>query len=151
MSNADLLGKTAIVTGASLGIGRATAMALGRSGANVVVNYHSHSQAAEEVVQAVRAAGAQAIQVQADVSDQAAVERLVAEAVAQFGAVDIAISNAAYSERESFHEANMDGFRRTIAVTMWGAYHLLRSATQQMLRQGKGGAIVMVSSPPCNR
>jgi len=147
VSNADLLGKTAIVTGASLGIGRATAMALGRSGANVVVNYHSHSQAAEEVVQAVRAAGAQAIQVQADVSDQAAVERLVAEAVAQFGAVDIAISNAAYSERESFHEANMAGFRRTVEVTMWGAYHLLRAATQQMLRQASGGAIVMVSSP----
>jgi glucose 1-dehydrogenase len=147
VSNTDLQGKTAVVTGASLGIGRATAIALGRSGANVVVNYHSHSEAAEEVVQAVRAAGAQAIPVQADVSDPAAVERLVAEAVAQFGAVDIAISNAAYSERESFHEAKMDGFRRTVEVTMWGAYHLLRSATQQMLRQAKGGAIVMVSSP----
>ena len=147
MSIADLQGKTAIVTGASLGIGRATAIALGRSGANVVVNYHSHSQAAEEVVQAVRAAGARAIQVQADVSDQAAVERLVAESVAQFGAVDIAVSNAAFSERESFYEANMEGFRRTVDVTMWGAYYLLRAATQQMIRQGKGGAIVMVSSP----
>ena len=147
MSIADLQGKTAIVTGASLGIGRATAIALGRSGANVVVNYHSHSQAAEEVVQAVRAAGARAIQVQADVSDQAAVERLVAESVAQFGAVDIAVSNAAFSERESFYEANMEGFRRTVDVTMWGAYYLLRAAAQQMIRQGTGGAIVMVSSP----
>jgi len=147
VSTADLQGKTAIVTGSSLGIGRATAIALGRSGANVVVNYHAHSQAAEEVVQAVRAAGARAIQVQADVSDQAAVERLVAESVAEFGAVDIAISNAAFSERESFYEAKMEGFRRTVDVTMWGAYYLLRAAAQQMIRQGTGGAIVMVSSP----
>ncbi len=147
MSIADLQGKTAIVTGASLGIGRATALALGRSGANVVINYHSHAQAAEEVVQAVRAVGARAIQVQADVSDHAAVERLVAESVAQFGAVDIAVSNAAFSERELFHEANLEGFRRTVDVTMWGAYYLLRAATRQMIRQGTGGAIVMVSSP----
>jgi glucose 1-dehydrogenase len=112
-----------------------------------VVNYHTHSEAADEVVQAVRAAGSQAIQVQADVSDQTAVERLVAESAAQFGAVDIAVSNAAFSDRESFYEANMEGFRRTIEVTMWGAFYLLRAAAQQMIRQGTGGSIVMVSSP----
>lgn len=147
MSSLDLQGKTAIVTGASLGIGRATAIALARSGANVVVNFREHAQAADEVVQAVSAAGSQAISVQADVSDQTAVERLVAESISRFGSVDIAVSNAAYSDRESFFDANMAGFRRTVDVTMWGAFYLLRAACQQMIRQGTGGAIVMVSSP----
>jgi len=147
VSSLDLQGKTAIVTGASLGIGRATAIALGRAGANVVVNFREHAQAAEEVVQAVSAAGPQAISVQADVSDQAAVERLVTESVSRFGSVDIAVSNAAYSDREPFYEADMAGFRRTVDVTMWGAFYLLRAAAQRMIRQATGGAIVMVSSP----
>jgi len=147
MSDSDLRGKTAVVTGSSLGIGRATAIALGQAGANVVVNYYSHPDAAAEVVRAIGEAGGQAISVQADVSDQAAIERLVATAAEHFGRVDIAVSNAAYSDREPFYQAKMEGFRRTIDVTMWGAFHLVRAATQQMLRQGGGGAIAVVSSP----
>ncbi len=147
MSEADLRGKTAVVTGASLGIGRAAAMALGRAGANVVVNYRSHDEDAEDVVRAICQAGSQAIKVQANVADHSAVERLIAQATKHFGSVDIAISNAAYSDRERFYEADMDKFRRTINVTMWGAYYLLRAAVQQMIRQGTGGTVVMVSSP----
>lgn len=143
----DLSGKTAVVTGASLGIGRETAIALGSAGANVAVNYRSHDAEAEEVVQAIRDAGSQAIKVQADVSDQAAVEQLVASAVEQFGSVDLAVTNAAYSDREPFCEADMEGFRRTIDVIMWGSFYLLRAVSQQMIRQGNGGAIVIVSSP----
>jgi len=147
VSEADLCGKTAVVTGASLGIGRAAAIALGRAGANVVVNYRSHDADAEAVVQAICQAGSQAIKVQADVADQAAVEQLIELATQRFGTVDIAISNAAFSDRELFFKADMAGFRRTVDVTMWGAYHLLRAAVQQMIRQGNGGAIVVVSSP----
>lgn len=147
MSSVDLRGKTAVVTGASLGIGRATAIALGQRGANVVVNYRQHAEAADEVVRAVTAAGSQAVSVRADVSDQAAVEQLVAETASRFGAVDIAVSNAAYSDREAFYKADMAGFRRTIDVSMWGAFYLLRAVAQQMIRQNTGGAIVMVSSP----
>lgn len=147
MSGVDLRGKTAVVTGASLGIGRATALALGRAGANVVVNYRSHDEQAEEVVQSICQAGSPAIRVQADVADQAAVERMTAMAAERFGSVDIAVSNAAYSVREVFYHADMDKFRRTIDVTMWGAFHLLRSAVQQMIRQGTAGTVVVVSSP----
>jgi glucose 1-dehydrogenase len=81
------------------------------------------------------------------VGDQAAVERLVAGAVEAFGQLDVAVSNAAYSDRELFYQADMAGFRRTIDVTMWGAFYLLRAATQQMIKQGRGGAICIVSSP----
>jgi glucose 1-dehydrogenase len=147
MSEVDFKGRVAVVTGASLGIGRATAIALGRAGASVVVNYRSHLEQAQEVVREIQDAGSRAIAVQADVADLAAVEKMVARGVAEFGKVDIAVSNAAYSDREFFYEADMAGFRRTVEVTMWGAFHLMRAATQQMIQQGGGGAIVLVSSP----
>jgi glucose 1-dehydrogenase len=147
MSDVDLKGRVAVVTGASLGIGRATAIAMGRAGAKVVVNFRSHPEKAQEVVAAIQETGSEAIAIQADVADQGAVEAMVAETVAKFGRLDIAVSNAAYSDRDLFYQADMAGFRRTVDVTMWGAFHLLRAATQQMIKQGNGGAIVLVSSP----
>lgn len=147
MNRSSFDGLVAVVTGASLGIGRSTALALGRAGARVVVNFRSHADQAEEVVQAIRQAGGQAIKFQADVADQAAVERLVQGAVNEYGKLDIAVSNAAYSDRERYFEADMTGFRRTVDVTMWGAFYLLRAATQAMIQQGHGGSIVLVSSP----
>src|SRR5262245_31577021 len=147
MPEVDLKNKVAVVTGASLGIGRATAIAMGRCGASVVVNYRSHREQAEEVVAAVRKLGSHALAVQADVGDQSAVEQLIARTVKEYGRLDIAVSNAAYSDRELFYKADMAGFRRTVDVTMWGAFYLMRVATQQMIKQGRGGAICIVSSP----
>jgi glucose 1-dehydrogenase len=147
MPETELKGRVAIVTGASLGIGRAAAVALARAGANVVINYREHDDAAEEVVQAVRDSGSRAIKHKADVADPEAVERMVAHTVEEFGKVDIAVSNAAFSERELFYAADMEGFRRTIDVTMWGAFYLLRICAQQMIDQESGGAVVLVSSP----
>jgi glucose 1-dehydrogenase len=147
MSEMAFADRVVVVTGASLGIGRASALAFGRAGAKVVVNYRSHAEQAEEVVKLIRDAGSQAIAVQADVADQSAVERLISSTVKEFGRLDVAVSNAAYSDRELFFQADMTGFRRTVDVTMWGAFYLLRAATQQMIQQGKGGAICIVSSP----
>lgn len=147
MTGIDLRGCVALVTGASLGIGRATAIALGKAGAKVGVNYRSNEQKAQEVVDEIRQAGSDAILLQADVADQSAVEKMVAETAAKFGKLDIAVSNAAYSDRDRFFEADMVGFRRTVDVTMWGAFYLMRAATQQMIKQGSGGGICLVSSP----
>lgn len=147
MSGKSFAGKVAVVTGASLGIGRAAAIALGRAGAKVVVNYNKNREKADEVVREIEASGSQAEAFAADVADQSAVESLVAKAVERFGRLDVAVSNAAYSDRELFYKADMAGFRRTVDVTMWGAFYLLRAASQQMIAQGQGGAIVMVSSP----
>lgn len=147
MPAVDLRDKVALVTGASLGIGSATAIAMGKAGAKVVVNFRSHREQADEVVAAIRRGGSQAIAVQADVADQAAVEQLIATTAKEFGKLDIAVSNAAYSDRELFYKADMAGFRRTVDVTMWGAFYLMRAATQQMIAQGGGGAICIVSSP----
>lgn len=143
----DLAGQVAVVTGASMGIGRATAVALGKAGAKVVVNYRSHPEQAQEVVEQIRHDGSEAIAFMADVAEQSVVENLVKAAVDEFGKLDIAVSNAAYSERQPFHTADMAGFHRTIDVTMWGAFYLVRAAAQQMIEQKSGGAIAIVSSP----
>ncbi len=143
----ELEGKVALVTGASRGIGRATAIALAQAGADVVVNYHSHDEEAAEVAHEIRRANRRALVKKADVADLAAVEQLVDDTVAEFGRLDIAVSNACYSDRELFHQADMEGFRRTIDVTMWGAFHTLRASARRMIAQGEGGAVVVISSP----
>ena len=140
-------GRNALVTGASRGIGRACAIELARRGANVAINFRSHPEEAEEVAREVRAAGRKALALQADVADQGAVEEMVARTVAEFGSLDHFVSNAAYSDRQLMVEADMAGFHRTIDVTMWGAFYGLRASAQQMIKQGNGGSIVIVSSP----
>ena len=152
MTTTHLQDQVAIVTGGSMGIGRAAALELAAAGARVAVNYRSHDEQADEVVRMIEDNGGQAIKVKADVADQAAVQDMIAKTVDTFGQLNIAISNAAYSDRERFFEADMAGFKRTVDVTMWGAFHLMHAATQQMIKQGKnehgsGGSIVMVSSP----
>ncbi|HEY1601063.1 MAG TPA: SDR family oxidoreductase [Pirellulales bacterium] len=142
-----LNGKIALVTGASRGIGRAAAVALAGAGADVAINYHGHREEAESAAEAVQQAGRRALLVQADVGDRRAVDEMVEQTVLHFGRLDIAVTNAVYSDRDVFHEADLDGFARTIQVTMWGAFYTLRAATRQMIEQGQGGSIVVVSSP----
>jgi glucose 1-dehydrogenase len=142
-----LKGKNALVTGASRGIGRACAIELARQGANVGINFRSHPEEAEEVAKEVRAAGGKALLLKADVADIKSVDEMVAKMAADLGSVDLFVSNAAYSDRQLMLDADMDGFRRTIDVSMWGAFHGLRASAKQMVKQGKGGSIVIVSSP----
>jgi glucose 1-dehydrogenase len=142
-----LKGRNALITGASRGIGRACAIELAQQGANVGINFRSHPEEAEEVAKEVRAAGAKALLLQGDVADLKSVEGMVAKTVVEFGGVDLFVSNAAYSDRQLMLEANMEGFRRTIDVSMWGAFHGVRASAQQMVKQGHGGSIVVVSSP----
>jgi glucose 1-dehydrogenase len=140
-------GKIALVTGGSLGIGRGCAIGLAEAGADVAINYHSHPDEAESAAGEIRRMGRRALTLCADVSDNEAVEGMVRRTVREFGRLDIAVSNAVYSDREPFYEADLDGFKRTIDVTMWGAFHTLRAVSRQMIAQGGGGSIVFISSP----
>lgn len=139
--------KVAFVTGASSGIGQAAALALAREGADVALNYFSLSERAEETAHAIRGLGRRALLFPVDVTDQAAVEAMVQRTSAELGQLDICVTAAAYSDRELFHTADMAGFRRTIDVTMWGAFYTLRAAANQMIRLKAGGSVVIVSSP----
>lgn len=140
-------GKNALVTGSSKGIGRAVAIELARGGANVTLNCSSSRTAAEEVQREIQGLGQRAIIVTCDVSDQAAVNEMVEKTVDAFGSLDLFVSNAAYSDRQLMLNADMQGFRRTIDVSMWGALYGLMAASKQMVKQGNGGAITIVSSP----
>ncbi len=144
---AELADQVALVTGGGRGIGRGIAIELAKAGAAVAINYHSDRAAAEDVAREVERAGSRALLVQGDVADLAVVERLVADTVAAFGRLTIAVGNAVYSDRQPFYEADLVGFRRTIDVTMWGSFYLLRAAARQMIAQGPGGSIVLISSP----
>ena len=137
----------AIVSGASRGIGRATALALAEAGCDVALNYRSGADEAEDLAEQIGRLGRRAMLVAGDVANQAAVEQMVADTVGRFGRLDVAVTNAAYSDREPFYDADMVGFRRTVDVTMWGAFYLLRAAAQRMIEQGGGGSIVVISSP----
>jgi len=144
--NIKLDGKVALISGASRGIGRGIALRMGQSGARVVVNYRTHPDEAEEVVAEIRDAGSDALVYGADVSDRDAVDAMVVAAVEQFGRLDIVVSNAYYSKREPFLDLELEGARRTLDVTFWGAFHMAQAGARQMVKQGDGGAILFISS-----
>lgn len=141
----DLSGKAAIVTGASRGIGRAIALAFGRAGASVVVNYASNRAAADEVTGQIVAEGGAAISVQADVGDLSRHERLIAAACDRFGRLDILVNNAATTRREAFLEATPDAWDRTLDVNLKGVFFLSQAAARIMAKAGSG-KIINISS-----
>src|SRR4051794_9798527 len=102
-----LKNQKALVTGANSGIGEACALALGAAGAAVVVNYVSDPAEAERVVQAIKESGSDALAVKADVSDEAQVARMFAQAISHFGTIDILVNNAGLQRDAAFHEMTL--------------------------------------------
>src|SRR5262245_47965799 len=143
----DLSGKVAMVTGASRGIGRAIALEMAKAGASVAINCLCEDDDSQQTEKALRATGRHVVVCYGDVADYQIVQSNVAAIVENVGRLDIAVANAAFSERESFCSADLNAFRRTVDVTMWGAFHLFRAAANQMISQGTGGALLAVSSP----
>jgi 3-oxoacyl-[acyl-carrier protein] reductase len=140
-----LAGRTALVTGASRGIGRAVALSLAEAGAAVAVNYRERAAEARDVVAAIRRDGGKAMDVAADVSDARAVAEMVAAVERELGPVDVLVNNAGLAIIRSIDDLTEEEFDRTIAVNLKSAF-LCTKAVLPGMRVRKWGRIVNVSS-----
>ena len=143
-----LTGRKAIVTGASSGIGKATAQRLGREGASVCVNYLSDAEqdAAREVVQDIeQTGGVRAIAVQGDVGSEDDVRRMVGETVAAFGGVDLLVNNAGIEEQVPLLETSLEGWESILRTNLTGPFLCIREVGRHMA-DGGGGVVVNMSS-----
>jgi 3-oxoacyl-[acyl-carrier protein] reductase len=146
MAEQRLSGKVAVVTGASRGIGRAIAEAFAANGAKVVVNYQNGAANANKVVDGIKAAGGEAIAVQADVSKSADVKRLIEETTKKFGRVDILVNNAGVMVAKGVLETTEADWDVTIDVNLKGAYLCSKEVAPLMTAQGYGRIINMSSN-----
>ncbi len=138
-------GKTAVVTGASRGIGRATAIRFAEAGANVVVNYFQHAEDAAEVVAECENLGVAAIAVQADVSKLSDAERLIETAREKFGRVDVLVANAGIWEGDAVEKMSEELWDKVLDANLKGTWTVCRAATR-IFKQQNAGNIVIVSS-----
>lgn len=150
-----LSGQTAIVTGASSGIGKAIALSLGQAGAHVVVNYITNPDAAQAVVDEIKSCGCgnNAIAVQGDVSKQDDVANLFASAIKEFGTVDILINNAGLQKDARFEEMTLAQWRLVLDVNLTGQFLCAQEAIREFKRRGirpeiscAAGKIICISS-----
>ncbi|HKS47824.1 MAG TPA: SDR family oxidoreductase [Amycolatopsis sp.] len=148
-----LNGQKALVTGANSGIGKATAIGLGRVGADVVVNYVAGKDAAEEVVREIRGLGVRAYAHEADVSQEDQVVDMVARMVKEFGTIDVMVANAGLQRDAPISEMTLDQWNKVLNVNLAGQFLCAREAAKEFLRRGvvpevsrSAGKIICMSS-----
>jgi 3-oxoacyl-[acyl-carrier protein] reductase len=141
----DFRGRIALVTGGSRGIGRATAVALGRAGANVAINFLTQEDAANEVALEIKNIGCNASIFQGDVSQSLEVDRIVAEITGKLGTIDILVNNAGQARRLSIDEVTEDDWEQTMSINLKSVFLVTRAVLPHMRAQ-KWGRIVNVSS-----
>jgi 3-oxoacyl-[acyl-carrier protein] reductase len=138
-------GKTALVTGASRGIGRAIALRLAAEGATVVVNYRANAEAARTVADEIRGRGGQVEVVKADVAAPGEVDRLVSTAMARFGRIDVLVNNAGITRDTLIMRMSEDDWDSVLDTNLKSAFLVTRAALRPMLRQ-RAGRIVNITS-----
>ena len=141
-----LEGKNVLITGASRGIGRATAIECARHGADVALNWFKDREGIDETLGELTRLGRRAIEVEGDVARPESAERFVSAAAAALGGVDVFVSNAGICPFHAFLDTPAEVFERTMAVNLHGAYYMTQAAARQMKRQGTGGALIAISS-----
>ncbi|MGG1941405.1 3-oxoacyl-[acyl-carrier-protein] reductase [Paenibacillus polymyxa] len=140
-----LSGKTALVTGASRGIGRSIALALAEAGANVAVNYAGSEAAATEVAELIRAKGVEAITVQANVGRAEEADQLIKDVVGAWGKIDILVNNAGITRDNLIMRMKEEEFDQVIETNLKGVFNCLKAATRPMMKQ-RSGRIINISS-----
>lgn len=141
-----LAGKRLAITGGSTGIGRATAIAAARHGADVALLHLGDGARAASCVAEIEALGRRGIAIEGDVAEPETATAFVAAAVAAIGRIDVFVSNAGICPFHAFLDMPAETLERTMRVNLHGAYWMVQAAARQMVDQGAGGAIVAVSS-----
>ncbi|WP_207669779.1 3-oxoacyl-[acyl-carrier-protein] reductase [Anaerofustis stercorihominis] len=137
--------KTAVVTGASRGIGKAIALALAKEGFNVVVNYNGNKEKAEQVKKECEDFGVNAITVKANVADFSESENLIKEAVSTFGSIDVLVNNSGITKDTLLLRMKEEDFDSVIDVNLKGTFNTIKHAARQMMKQ-RSGSIINMSS-----
>ncbi|PCK21630.1 beta-ketoacyl-ACP reductase [Bacillus pumilus] len=140
-----LTNKTAVVTGASRGIGRSIAIDLAKNGANVVVNYSGNEAKANEVVDEIKALGQQAFAVKADVSNAEEVQALMKQAIDTFGSIDILVNNAGITKDNLLMRMKENEWDDVININLKGVFNCTKAVTRQMMKQRSGRIINLAS------
>ena len=141
----DLTGKSAIVTGASRGIGRAIALRLASQGADVAFSFRGNQPAADGTSGDIEALGRRALGVQGDAIDPAAADALVKAALEAFGKVDILVNNAGITRDDLLMRMSVDSFRAVLETNLFGAFYATKAVTRPMLK-ARSGRIVNITS-----
>ncbi|MVN22760.1 SDR family oxidoreductase [Mucilaginibacter arboris] len=151
--NPKLKGQSALVTGANSGIGKAVAIALGNDGANVVINYVTHPETADEVVNEIKSNGGNAIALQADVSKEDQVQNMFQEMYKAFGTIDILVNNAGLQKDSPFTEMSLADWQLVIGINLTGQFLCAREAAREFIKRGvvaerskAAGKIICMSS-----
>jgi 3-oxoacyl-[acyl-carrier protein] reductase len=142
----ELAGQVALVTGAGINIGRATALELARAGAAVAVNTRASRAAAESVVQEIRAAGAQAELYLADIAAADQVNQMVDAVISRFGRIDILVLNASVRIETRFTDMSFEQWRVPLSISLDGSFHCIKACLPSMLATGRGNIIALTGS-----
>ena len=140
-----LEGRVALVTGGSRGIGKGIALAFAAAGCDVIINYARHPLAAARVKTAAERLGVRAVAAQADVSDRAAVRRMVARALKAFGRIDVVVTNAGVWNYEPIDSKSQKRLAEAMDVNVMGVFNVINAVVPHMKKR-KSGAIVTISS-----
>ncbi len=141
----NLEGKTALVTGASRGIGREIALELARNGANVVVNYAGNKELAEKVAEEIRSLGRESFTIQADVAKSEDVDRMVKETIDRFGSLHILVNNAGITRDNLIMRMKEEDWDAVVNTNLKSVFLTTKAVTRQMMRQ-RYGRIINISS-----
>lgn len=138
-------GKVAVVTGASRGIGKAIAINLASEGATVVINYNGSKERAEEVKNIIEAAGGRAVVRQCNVADFDACKEFIETVIKEYGRIDILVNNAGITKDGLLMKMSEEDFDQVLDTNLKGAFHTIRFALRQMIRQRSGRIVNMAS------